>query len=145
MASIALPFLLGSFIVGFFLSTHVGATAEERMLAGGKLEIHRMKLFTHFAKTWGLDSSQAQVLVRHMEQGRLSLWDPEDKGALKDQYIVSYKEDCKKDGDVDHHVRAVEAIVCESSNFPIAAVSEFSFLLWKWTLSCKTSRKHVLL
>ena len=79
------------------------------MLAGGKLEIHRMKLFTHFAKTWGLDSSQAQVLVRHMEQGRLSLWDPDDEGALKDHYIISYKEDCKKDGDVDHHVRAVEA------------------------------------
>lgn len=78
------------------------------MLSGGKLELHRTKVFKHFVEKRGLDSSQAQVLVRHMQERRLSLYDPEDPGALKDHYIVSYSDDCKKDGDVDHHVRAVE-------------------------------------
>jgi hypothetical protein len=108
MTSIALQCLLVSSFVAFVPGTQLGATAEERMLSGGKLQIHRTRVFRHFLEKRGLGSSQAQVLLRHMEERRLSLWDPDDTGALKDHYIVSYSENCKKDGNVDHHVHAVE-------------------------------------
>eukprot|EP00931_Biecheleriopsis_adriatica_P020322 TRINITY_DN13622_c0_g1_i1.p1 TRINITY_DN13622_c0_g1~~TRINITY_DN13622_c0_g1_i1.p1 ORF type:complete len:788 (+),score=149.35 TRINITY_DN13622_c0_g1_i1:93-2456(+) len=89
---------------------------EQRVINGRTRQQHRQRVAEGLRRD-GIDSLLVERLSSHMEESRLTLWDPEDPLRIAGKYVVAFVDNCTLDGSTRGHLRKVaEAIASNSSN-----------------------------